>query len=1037
MITKNTNTAVINFKDSMNLNDVVAGSINNNFLQGNSEFILELTAQKGAEVQVNLDDSMTRAVVYSDKYETIVGEVAIDNITNGVITIDGDEIITHKEGVNLLFIQEENSDGDFETTYSLVYNVDYNPLYKATIKPPTSVEEYVKSINGINPDNLGNLELNASDILDKNGNTIQSGLDDLFSEVERLDKAKAEKTDIPDISGIATNKGLIDANTSKIDANTGNISKNRTDIDANKSAIDNLGTSKLNTDLGNVNDNGFMEKLRDAKVQFEKASGPGTNIPAASNTVEYQEIHENDNHDLTITKRYTKVNLQIDTDGQAFEVNLPETPAGTIILLGGIEHPDVQSRGQVVVKMIQPSSWQIQGGTELIMDNVKQTYYFLISTGSSYLATPMFDEFEEADGDIIFNDLVGGTLKSNMITLGRGLVIKQDKHTSLYEDSEDIAPEVSVDNVQTYANLDENNVIDLAPQIYNAIIGNDGLYATLDAQEEIKAADASKDSKGKLWFDNVKVNTKGFIELKRNEKTYGLQDALNDDPNVTGGQPALIVTQISMLGIAPENGHVYLSIVDSMSGQPILDTYGNPLKVGKDYKAGEKLGKLNISDLLMDKGLNEVNIIVEHSFKTDSIVLDDLGSFIMIQYLTHENQSGEALRTLEAETGLKFNYIKRYVGKDFFNLQYALDINIPETDLNPGDGMLGNDGIQFYPATKMKTSIKDGVIKLSDNNDICYFNIGKVFSVEDTRLLSGSEIDVDVVAKDTDDSFRVYLVGTNEDNPGSKIFTGQSNMQPQLESGWSIISDNGFIEENVQGTFKGHSFNFNIPDTYKRVGVIIAPVSAQMPLNLELSKFEISSVKDSYVWNFIAPSYDEYNFIAKDSDAKFYINTPKGAVSLRYTINANPTKFPVGFGTDLDLVNVMNWKDSGYKGEGVLEAKQDMLIKKLSITFNKTLYFGEKKPKGNNERLTSFWSIGDNSGTPLALTTETSEFVDAYPPNEKVITHTVYPNVELKKGEDLWLWLEALEDDGLYVLAPTGKHLIDVIVEYEEITKRP
>ncbi len=805
-ITKNKNTAIINFKDTVNLDDIVNGSNNNHFFQGNTAFSLELTAQKGAEVQVNLDDSKTRAIVYSEKYSMIIGESPIKSIASGVITIEGDEVLTHKDGLNYLYIQEENDDGDFETTYALSYIVDFNPLYKATIKPATDVEEYIKSVNGVKPDINGNIKIKAVDILDKNDNNLQSTLDDLESEDERQD-------------GIQISQGQ--------------------SIAANKKLIDNLKNNKLDVDLGNVDKDGLIEKLTDADVAFKSQIPKPAPAPSVKPiTVGSQEIHESDSHDLTLPYDINKINLQINTEGQPFEVKLPESKAGTLIYLGGVEHPDVQSRGQVVVKMTDGSTWQIQGGSEYIMENVKETYILLISTGSEYLVTPMYDLFEEAgSGDITFNDMVGGSLTSNNFNFDRTLTVHQDK--SLYEDEQS---DIAVESTSTME-LTSKNTIGIAPDLLNDIYGNDGFYASLSTPIEVLVG-----RKGKLWFDNVIVPTKGFIQINRDEKSYGLQDALNDDPNISGGEPILVDVNISLIGTAPENGSVTLSLIDTKTNQPVLSSKGKPLTISKSYTGGDLLGNLEIKTLLVEKGVEEIAVEISHSFQSDMIVLKDLDSTIMIQLIKADHQTGEAL--LASRSNIKF--LKRYVGKDFFNLGFYLEKDIPITDIKAGEGMTDIDGVHFYNPTGLKIGVENSILKISDNGkDIPYFNFGKIFTEEDTELLSNGDISSDTVTKTQDDAYRVLMVGYTGDNldiQNAKIIVGISNMQPQYEKDWELINDSDFIGEDIKDEFVGKTSVMAVPDKYKNIAVILVPVSSQIPLNLELKSFKISSSKNSYVW---------------------------------------------------------------------------------------------------------------------------------------------------------------------------------------------
>ncbi len=754
------------------------------------------------------------------------------------------------------------------------------------------------TVNGQTADSKGNIDLNAKHITTTDGN-VQADIDALKAGIH---PASTE------------NQAIV------------SLRRDLDDLQKRHSAFATTTladlANKLDLDLGNVKDTGFLEKLRDAKVAFKsdipKPSAPV--VPVGQTTsVSYQEIHEQDNRMLKLNTDVNFINLQLPSTGKEFAVTLPQSKAGTTIILGSMIHPEDSTPDAVQVNA--PTGWQIQGGSSYTETNVIERWLYIVSTGSGYLVGKMFskEELNEKENDITITDSLGHSVTGKNFILGRGIVVRTgDKHSSMsvYEDSpeNENIPDVYVDGSQTYAQLEENSVIDLAPAVIDELIGNDGFYAKLGRQEELVVPTGKNTVKAKLYPEDIIVDTKGYIQVNRADKSFGIQDALDDDPNISGGQPAVVASILSMYGVAPENGTVTFYIYDEYTKQPVMDIMGKPMQVSKDYKAGDKLGKLHLEDVVMDKGIRNISLYVEPTFKTDSVVIKE-DTCLLIQYITDKHQTGEALRTFEAENGINLTWYKEYVGKDFFTLGHYLDEDVAEGDLNAGDGMLGNDGVQFYAATKMKASIKDRVMYFKDNGtDICYFNVGKVFSPEETTLLE-----------------------------------------------------------------------------------------------------------------------DEYKFY--NGIAKFDMNTGNRFASLRYTINSKPTKFPVGVDTDKDITNVMAWKDSGYAGEGVIEANKDMVISELSVTFDRTLHFGEKKAKGNDERLSTFFTIGNTPDNPIRETEMSSMFTDAAAPDTRLVTHTTPCNIKLNKGQDLWFWANALVDDGLYVQAPTNGVLLEIQVKYEEVKK--
>lgn len=869
------------------------------------------------------------------------------------------------------------------------------------------------TVNGQAADSSGNIELNAKHITSTDGN-IQADIDALKAGIH---PASTE------------NQAIV------------SLRRDLDDLQKRHSAFATTTladlANKLDLDLGNVQDAGFLEKLRDAKVAFRsdipKPAAPV--VPVGQTTsVSYQEIHEQDNRMLKLNTDVNFINLQLPSTGREFAVTLPQSKAGTTIILGSMIHPEDSTPDSVQVNA--PTGWQIQGGSSYTETNVVERWLYIVSTGTGYLVGKMFSKEEtEKESDVTISDSIGHSIKGNNFILGRGIVIRTDKSsgTSVYEDSPEA--EVSVDGVQSYAQLSENNVIDLAPAVYNELIGNDGFYGKLGREEELRVPTTKKSVKAKLYTEDVIVDTKGYIQKNRADKSFGIQDALNDDPNISGGQPTVIASILSMIGVAPEDGTVTFYILDEYTGQPIEDVFGRPMQVSKDYKQGDKLGKLHLEDVVMDKGIRNISLWVEPTFKSDSVVIAE-DTCLMIQYITEKHQTGEALRTFEQENDIDITWYKEYVGKDFFNFNQYLDEDIPMTDLNVGDGMLGNDGVQFYPATKLKAGIKDRVLTITDNGtDMAYFNDGIIFSPEQTILLEDGEVDIDVVTEAKNDAYKVYLVGTKSDNPTTKVITDNVNDAPVLESDWTIIDDKGFIEENVDGTFKGNSFNYFIPLGYKQVGILFAPVTKQYPMSFSLKSFTVSSTKNRVVWFINKPTFkeDEYKFY--NGTAKFDMNTSNRFAALRYTINSKATKIPVGVTSDKDLSNVMAWKDSGYAGEGVIEAKQDMEITNLSVSFNRTLFFGEKKAKDANEQLTTWFTIGNNPDNPIPGSEERSMFTPSNPPSTRAFTHSTDVNLKLNKGEDIWFWCKALNDDGLFIQAPTNGVLLEIDVTYKDVKK--
>lgn len=73
------------------------------------------------------------------------------------------------------------------------------------------------------------------------------------------------------------------------------------------------------------------------------------------------------------------------------------------------------------------------------------------------------------------------------------------------------------------------------------------LYASLAVPEEVVGRGSSAIHRGVIWFDNVisAIRT-NVMDLRKAEKSYGIQEYDNKDPNVTGGQPYLVIFRPSL-----------------------------------------------------------------------------------------------------------------------------------------------------------------------------------------------------------------------------------------------------------------------------------------------------------------------------------------------------------------------------------------------------------------------------------------------------------------------------------------------------------
>lgn len=201
------------------------------------------------------------------------------------------------------------------------------------------------------------------------------------------------------------------------------------------------------------------------------------------------------------------------------------------------------------------------------------------------------------------------------------------------------------------------------------------LYASLAVPEEVVGRGSSAIHRGVIWFDNVisAIRT-NVMDLRKAEKSYGIQEYDNKDPNVTGGQPYLVIFRPSFRGNAPASGFIQVALFDKATGLPALDIDGKPLSVYKTYNQGDKLGNLRVSGVIKATALQYLQAkIIDNFPKTETLMLNDYtdgNSCLVIVALTGDSVS-DALLKYELDTGEHLLISKHYLG-ELYNAAYLL-----------------------------------------------------------------------------------------------------------------------------------------------------------------------------------------------------------------------------------------------------------------------------------------------------------------------------------------------------------------------------
>lgn len=105
-----------------------------------------------------------------------------------------------------------------------------------------------------------------------------------------------------------------------------------------------------------------------------------------------------------------------------------------------------------------------------------------------------------------------------------------------------------------YIHLDDYHDGDVAVDL---ILPTRGIsyYACMDEPLEV----VPKES-GALFFDDELTHGGAYLEVDRIHKAYGIQEADDKDPNITGGSSFNVVAVAAMSGVAPSDGKVRLWI---------------------------------------------------------------------------------------------------------------------------------------------------------------------------------------------------------------------------------------------------------------------------------------------------------------------------------------------------------------------------------------------------------------------------------------------------------------------------------------------
>lgn len=551
---------------------------------------------------------------------------------------------------------------------------------------------------------------------------------------------------------------------------------------------------------------------------------------------------------------------------------------------------------------------------------------------------------------------------------------------------------------------------------------------------------------GTLYFGNVVCPNGSYIVIDKNNKSYGLQEADQLDPNITGGTNYLVAMRLGLKGKAPEDGYVKAYLYErkvtpySESGY-LLDVNGQPMVFEKHYKAGQDLGYIEVVGIINAKGIEEFTCHIVDNFNSDFLDIEDRtegGSGLMIQAITKDKgKTGDALQQFEIDTAQHINFSSHYLGEDRLTLEWLSKINTPVKVGEAGQGQTMSNGLHFYNLSRMKFGIDSGNFLFQDDGvNLCDFSFGKIFSAEETQMLRGKQIKVTTTLVDKDNGYEVALVKWtgSSDQETNAIFKSRNNSIPVLESGW-VKGDSGFISEDAVSGEHTQQFLFTIPTDANNYAVIIYPVQAQLPITLKLKELKIDVVKPFIGFAMKAPALVGEKHLEFNDEYKEFIQDNKGVASLRYTIGNDWTNMPMGLAgkglADIELDTSINKVvGSQYKiGEGAIKFITDG---SLGGTLDLLVWNEQGTVDQTDFRLV----VADpNTGLPTGTTITTGSI--AVPAKSKGSSLRInIPKTMVENGERWILQAKSVKTDGAYLQCNnSAKPMVKFKLNFKELVQ--
>lgn len=526
--------------------------------------------------------------------------------------------------------------------------------------------------------------------------------------------------------------------------------------------------------------------------------------------------------------------------------------------------------------------------------------------------------------------------------------------------------------------------------------------------------------RGQIWSDYTVVPSGAFIEVNRVGKSIGLQEADELDPNVTGGTDYFIASFQTIDGVAPDNGFIESLVINTQTKQIATDKDGRLLAVRRNYQQGQPLAPKHDPLIAMGvvnaKGMTEYGQVLVHNFKDDVIrVLNytDGPSGIVAQALTSESATGDAMQQFEIDTGYQIRPVVRHFDKAIWDMAFALQHNIPKTQVKAGAGQISVQGIDLHNLTPINVEVTKQNITVSATSAVADFYLGGHIKRDTCMALGGKEVTLNVGITDKDSGWHVAAYSRADGADENFVYNSRSNSIINIEEGWTLVKEM-FVSEDVVSGEHLEQMKFTMPEDITSLTFIVYPVEESNPETLILSTLRL----DVDPFN----GYEEQSLKLVGLQhmhhmlAKYTLTQGTQTFgNIRYTINDKPDGLPMPWGVaDRDIQgmyldpskNVISGSVAAH-GEGALVADTD-----LRVTVGVKLRIWNEQSRTTTD---TWWIVKEDvDGIQSIVPNSTNVF--QIPPNKG--TEEFYMKdvtIALEPGESIMLRTSDSQQDGAFI----------------------